>query len=77
MCVCERRADKPEGREAVAAIWVRSSVSLNQGHGHESVAETESAVMRWGGQGRLEEGRFAGGGIGVLCLDIEPQMCIV
>ena len=41
LSVCERRVDKPEGREAVAAIWVRSSVSLNQGHGNESVAETE------------------------------------
>ena len=33
--------------------------------------------MRCGRQGRLEEGRFAGGGIGVLCLDMLNLRCVL
>ena len=41
VCVCVHGVDKPEGRETGAANQVRSSVSLNQGHGNVSMPESE------------------------------------
>lgn len=73
VCVCV-----PEGRETDAANQVRSSVSLNQGHGNVSMPESEQTMIRvW------KAGEAGGGQVcqernsGFVFEYVEPQICIV